>query len=159
MERETGYYTLRTGFAHGTVRSVNPAIETLLQFMQDATSITPTLIIGGDTVGIADDLMSLSIGTVIAPHETDQVEFLARCQQRSDVNVRVNMDARVFTRNDWPAIETEWRRVASLAATGRRTSIGTGVLPYDASPSLLEKLLRETGICDNSTAGLPEISE
>lgn len=121
--------------------TIGPALQQMLASLDCQPSQSPALIIGGDTLAIVDDLMSLAVASIIAPQETDQPAFISRCRIRHDMHVRVNMDSRVFAQNDWAPIEQEWRRAADLAESAANASVGTGVLPYDACPALVERLV------------------
>jgi uroporphyrinogen decarboxylase len=122
---------------------VQPALHAWLQALASTSHRPPTLIIGGDVARVAEHLESLPAAALIAPAETDQTVFVQRLTSRTDIALRINMSAGVFSGNDPAAVERELQRVAAIAAavpTHRRSRItlGTGVLGYDADPALVD---------------------
>ena len=120
--------------------AVRPALERMLERL-GAGGRRPILIIGGDASAIAEDLATLPTASLIAPRETNQPAFLSRCPPRDDRLVRVNMDSRVFAGDDFHAVEAEWRRARDIVSAYPHTSVGTGVLPFDANPETVRTLL------------------
>ena len=118
-----------------TFRQVElPPLQRLVRAAAEITNATVSCIIGGDTAPIIDDLMQTDARYVICPYETDQSLFMERMRAWPEVMVRINMDARVFTRMNETDLRAEADRVISLARARERVCIGTGVLPYEALP-------------------------
>ena len=91
-------------------------------------------VIGGDTFGILDDMLRTGTGYLICPFETDQAKFMKKMKAFPEVMVRINMDLRVFSAEDFDEIRREADRVIALAAGRQMVCIGTGALPYEALP-------------------------
>ncbi len=100
----------------------------------------PSCIIGGNSAPIAKGLLDTGPGYVIAPSETDQTAFLAIANAFPRVHVRVNMDARVLVKPDFGSAQSELTRVMAIAASRPNTSVGCGVVPYDADPAVIIRL-------------------
>ena len=122
--------------------AIHPALARMLSQFAQMADQPPTLIIGGDTLGLVDMLIHLPITGLIAPQETDQATFLEACATQPQVHVRVNMNSRVFLENKFQVIETEYARCRLLAESHPHASIGTGVLPYNANPEAIEMCIR-----------------
>ena len=98
----------------------------------------PALIIGGDTLAILPDMLTLGAGAIICPVETDQAAFLDRLPGDDGPMVRVNMDPAVFAAADPQRACTEAGRVASLIQDRPRCSLGSGILPLDAQAGTVQ---------------------
>lgn len=115
----------------------------LARMFQKARSIfgeDPPCIIGGDSAPVAAAFLSAGPGYVIAPSETDQAAFLEIAIHHPSIHTRVNMNASILLSNDWKSIEIDARRAASLADSRPNSSVGCGVVPYEASPTGLLKI-------------------
>jgi len=98
---------------------------------------SPPLILGGDTAGILEDLLRTGTGYVICPAETDREAFMEVMKEHPSVMVRMNTPARLFASNDREALRAELVHLAGLAGGRPATVLGSGVLPYDADPSMV----------------------
>lgn len=117
-----------------------PALNLLLRSAHRCSGAAVPCILGGNTAIIVDALLESGAGGLLCPAETDQQRFLLAARQRPEVHVRVNMQTQVFLGNDAAAALREARRALKLAALHPNASVGTGVLPYDANPDLVEKV-------------------
>jgi hypothetical protein len=96
-------------------------------------------IMGGDTLPILDSLLATGTGYVCCPAETDQRGFLDKMKSHPEVKVRINMDPRPITANDFDGIKNEVDRVIALAGDNTEICIGTGCLPFEADPRMVLK--------------------
>lgn len=117
---------------------VLPSLQELIAGIRSLTNESPPLISGGDTAGILEDLLSTGTEYVICPAETDRQAFMEIMRRHPSVTVRMNTPARLFASNDREALRTELEALAKLARGRPRSALGTGVLPYDADPSLVK---------------------
>ncbi len=100
-------------------------------------------VIGGDTTGILEDILSTGTGYVVCPFEApDQAAWLAITTSRPDVVVRINMDLRIVSAGPDEAILREVDRVLALADTRPNCVLGTGALPYETPPAHV-KLIKD----------------
>ncbi len=123
--------------------AVLPALRQMLRAIAEDAGRPAILIIGGNCLPIAQSLATLPVAQVIAPRQTDQGALLEIWRTRRDVTVRVNMNPAVFSAqvSDEAAIEQEWRRAQALAAGRDNTTVGTGVLAYDADPARVQRAI------------------
>jgi len=63
---------------------------------------------------------------------------MAIMKKYPSVTVRLNTPARLFASDDRKALRTELEYLAKLAAGRPATELGSGVLPYDADPSMVK---------------------
>jgi hypothetical protein len=101
------------------------------------TNESPPLILGGDTTSILEDLLRTGTEYVICPAETDREAFMEVMKKYPSVTVRLNTPARLFASDDREALRTELEHLARLAGGRPATVLGSGVLPYDADPSMV----------------------
>lgn len=102
----------------------------LRQLVQDASCI-----LGGNTVPILEDILSIGTRYVICPGETDQRAFMEIMRNHPQVMVRINMNPSVFCDPDPASALVEAERVMALAGDREKVCIGSGVLPPEAVPS------------------------
>ena len=98
---------------------------------------SPPLILGGDTARILEDLLSTGTEYVICPAETDREAFMEVMTKYPSVTVRLNTPARLFASDDRDALQGSLVSLAKLARGRPATVLGSGVLPYDADPSMV----------------------
>lgn len=94
----------------------------------------PPCIIGGDAAPIARDLMAAGPGYVIAPSETDQSAFVEAARKFPGIHVRINLPAAMLLNPDRSALESAAADAVRLARSRENTSLGCGVVPYEARP-------------------------
>ncbi|RPH35360.1 hypothetical protein EHM92_06300 [bacterium] len=116
---------------------VPPALCEMMAGVRNLTNETPPLILGGNTTGSLEDLLSTGTEYVICPAETDREAFMKIMKQHPRVTVRMNTPARLFASNDREALRADLEYMAKLAAERPATVLGSGVLPYDADPSMV----------------------
>ncbi|MHC4326378.1 MAG: hypothetical protein ACYSUX_19070 [Planctomycetota bacterium] len=64
---------------------------------------------------------------------------MEKMRDHPDVTVRINMDARAITANNFDDVEKEVDRVIALADNRPNVCIGTGCLPFEAEPEVVLK--------------------
>jgi uroporphyrinogen decarboxylase len=116
---------------------VFPALREMIAGVKSLTNESPPLILGGDTVGILEDLVETGTEYVICPAETDREAFMEVMKKYLSVTVRMNTPARLFASDDREALRAELEYLAKLAGGRPATVLGSGVLPYDADPSMV----------------------
>jgi uroporphyrinogen decarboxylase len=116
---------------------VFPALREMIAGVRSLTNESPPLILGGDTTGILEDLLMTGTEYVICPAETDRETFMEIMQNYPSVTVRLNTPARLFASDDREALRTELVHLVKLAGGRPATVLGSGVLPYDADPSMV----------------------
>jgi len=116
---------------------VLPALCEMIAGVRSLTNESPPLILGGDTAGILEDLLSTGTEYVICPAETDREAFMEVMKEHPSVTVRMNTPARLFASDDREALRAELVYLAKLAGGRPATVLGSGVLPYDADPSMV----------------------
>lgn len=118
-------------------------VPLLRRLFSEATEIfgeRPPCIIGGDAAPLARAFLESGPGYVIAPSETDQASFLATAAAHPEVHVRVNLPATLLATAGWDELEHSAVRTISLAASRANTSVGCGVVPFEADPAQLRRL-------------------
>jgi uroporphyrinogen decarboxylase len=110
-----------------------------------------SLIVGGDTVSVLDDLVATGADHLLCPAETDQALFMRKISVHPEPVVRINMSPGVFSGGDEEAAVAEARRVIHVGRERENVCIGSGVIPYDAVP---EVVCRVRDFVENQT-GLP----
>jgi uroporphyrinogen-III decarboxylase len=116
---------------------VYPALREMIAGVRSFTNESPPLILGGDTAGILKDLLRTGTEYVICPAETNREAFMGIMKQYPSVTVRMNTPARLFASDDREALRVELEYLAKLAGGRPATVLGSGVLPYDADPSMV----------------------
>lgn len=115
-------------------------VPLLRQLFETASGIfgeRPPCIIGGDAAPIARALLEAGPGYVIAPSETDQAEFLRVASAFPGTHVRVNMTATLLACGGVRDLERDALRATGLAAGRPDSSVGCGVVPFEADPETL----------------------
>jgi uroporphyrinogen decarboxylase len=116
---------------------VLPALREMMDGVRNLMHEAPPLILGGNTAGILEGLLSTGTGYVICPAETDREAFMEIMKKYPQVTVRMNTPARLFASNDREALRAEMESMAKIAGGRPATELGSGVLPYDADPSMV----------------------
>ena len=116
---------------------VLPALCEMMSGIRHITNEAPPLILGGNTAGILEDLLRTGTEYVICPAETDREAFMEIMKKHPQVTVRMNTPARLFASNDREALRADLEYMAKLAGGRPATVLGSGVLPYDADPSMV----------------------
>jgi len=116
-----------------------PALKAIMEQTSILVSHPVPCIMGGDTLPILDSLLATGTGYVCCPAETNQQGFMEKMRSHPQVRVRINMDPRPITANDFDAIKKEVDRVIALAGAGSNICIGTGCLPFEADPQMVLK--------------------
>lgn len=116
-----------------------PALKAIMQGTSVLVSHPVPCIMGGDTLPILDSLLATGTGYVCCPAETDQQGFMQKMKSHPEVKVRINMDPRPITANDFEGIRKEVDRVIALAGDSTDICIGTGCLPFEADPQMVLK--------------------
>ena len=116
---------------------VFPALCEMIAGVRRLTNESPPLILGGDTAGILEDLLRTGTEYVICPAETDREAFMEVMKKYPSVTVRMNTPAILFASDDREALRAELKYLTKLAGGRPATVLGSGVLPYDADPSMV----------------------
>ena len=116
---------------------VFPALCEMIAGARNLMHESPPLILGGDTVGILEDLLETGTEYVICPAETDRETFMEIMKKYPSVAVRMNTPAKLFASDDRAPLRAELEYLARLAGGRPATVLGSGVLPYDADPSMV----------------------
>jgi uroporphyrinogen decarboxylase len=111
-----------------------PALKETMERVAEVVGHRVPCIIGGDTEPILDDILSTGTGFVICPAETNQVKFMTKFGDRSDVNVRINMNPSIVVNGPNDEIIAEIDRIIKLANSRPNILLGTGAVPYETQP-------------------------
>ena len=120
-------------------RVVFPSLRFLVGESSPLTGEPPPLILGGDTARILPLLVATGTSYLICPAETNTRQFMDEAARHPSLSVRINVRPGLFAPGpEAPLLEA---LQAAVAAAGERprTSVGTGVLPYDAVPGRVLK--------------------
>ena len=117
---------------------VYPAFCEMMSACRNLMHESPPLILGGDTAGILDDLLKTGTEYVICPAETDREAFMETARNYPSVTVRLNTPARLFASDDREALRSAVESLGKIARGRPNTVLGSGVLPYDADPSMVK---------------------
>jgi len=116
---------------------VFPSLNAMFAGVRSIMNDAPPLILGGNTTGILVDLLQTGTEYVICPAETDRKAFMEIMKKYPSVTVRMNTPARLFASDDREALRVELVHLADVAGGRPLTVLGSGVLPYDADPSMV----------------------
>jgi len=117
-----------------------PALKFMLEETAKMVGHSMPCIIGGDTAPVLDSILETGSQYVICPSETNQLAFMEKMERHPDVMVRVNMDPGILVSGHLKQIHQEVDRVMSLAAGRENVCIGTGVLPYETDPNVVDEI-------------------
>lgn len=118
---------------------ISPSLKKLVKETKAITGKAASLIIGGDTYPILDDILATGAGFIICPSETEQESFMHVMGRHPEIGVRVNMSAAIIAGGTIEECREEAARVYDLAKGRKNAVLGTGVLPYETAP---EKVLQ-----------------
>ncbi|RKY73030.1 MAG: hypothetical protein DRQ24_03405 [Candidatus Latescibacterota bacterium] len=121
-----------------------PALKQTISRISATAGHRVPCIIGGDTLPILDDILATGTDYVICPAETDQVAFMRRIWDRTDVKVRINLDPNTVAYGSPEQIVSEVERILKLVEQRPNVSLGTGVVPYETPP---HNILLAKSIC------------
>jgi len=91
------------------------------------------LISGGDTFGIAADLIATGSSILVADSNTDQREYKALCD-KSGINLRANIESKIVEEGDRLQMEGAVKTLIDNCALGGRFIFGCGVVSYNTPP-------------------------
>ncbi len=111
-----------------------PALKAIMSQIGEVVGHPIPCIIGGDTAPICEAMLETGTGYLVCPFETDQVAFMRKVAQCTDVMIRVNCDLRIISSGTHEEIRAEADRVIRLIGDRPNTTLGTGALPYEADP-------------------------
>jgi uroporphyrinogen decarboxylase len=117
-----------------------PALTALIRGCNAIMGQAVSCVIGGDTAPVLEALLQTGVGYVICPSETDQHAFMETMKRFPDVMVRVNMNPEIISRGEMAAVKVEIDRVLDVAGVRKKVCIGTGVLPYETDPRVVEEI-------------------
>jgi len=121
---------------------VLPALHAALE----AAGGTAHLIIGGNTLAILTDLLTLPLAYMICPVETDQQAFLQAMPRNWPGLLRVNLNPAVFLPGQEARARGEVERVQTLCATRSDLNLCCGtLLPYDADQVTVRSIAKING--------------
>jgi uroporphyrinogen-III decarboxylase len=126
-----------------------PPLRWLLKEVGSLLGTVAPCIMGGDTTPILPDLLSTGTRYLIcpAPGETDQAAFMGAMRQHPEVTVRINMAPEITARGNWPEVQAEIDRIAALVRGRPNTCLGTGALPFETPPELVERIRSYAATC------------
>jgi uroporphyrinogen decarboxylase len=127
-----------------------PALKNTMERAAGVLGHPVPCVMGGDTGPILEAILETGTGYVICPIETDQVAFMKRVWDRTDVRVRVNTSGEVMVRGTWEEIRAEVDRIVRLTTGRDNVCLGTGALPYETPP---ENVLKVKAYCQELAAG------
>lgn len=119
-----------------------PALRKLLGASDRIFCEAAPCIIGGDAAPIAETFLETGPGWVIAPSETDQEAFMKTAMDFPGTHVRVNMPSSCLLESAQGKIFHAAQKAATLAHLRPNTSVGCGVVPFEAAPETV-LLLRD----------------
>ena len=118
-----------------------PALKAVMQRIGQVIGHPVPCIIGGNTEPILDAMLETGSSYVICPFETDQVAFMKKVWDRTDVRIRVNCDLELISRASWEEIRADADRVIDLVRGRENVCLGTGALPYETPPGNVLRLM------------------
>ncbi len=116
-----------------------PALQSIINRMAGIVGHAVPCIIGGNTAPILEHMLGTGTGYVICPIETDQEEFMRIMRAHPEVRVRANTDPAPFVHGPWDAVQAELDRLLNVVAGHPNVCLGSGALPYEARPELVER--------------------
>jgi uroporphyrinogen decarboxylase len=117
-----------------------PALRSTMERAAEILGHPVPCVMGGDTGPILDGILETGTGYVICPIETDQVAFMRKIWDRTEVRVRVNTSGEVMVRGTWDRIRAEVDRIVKLTSGRGNVCLGTGALPYETPPENVLKV-------------------
>ncbi len=127
----------------GLFRDVElPALTAVIRGAEKAVGHPVPCVIGGDTLPILDGMLETGTGYLICPCETDQPAFMEAMEPHPEVMVRVNTRPEIVSEGNLESVYAEVDRVMELACSREKSCIGTGALPYETDPAVVEAMAK-----------------
>jgi uroporphyrinogen-III decarboxylase len=117
-----------------------PLLKNMFSESKRIFNEAPPCVIGGDAAPIARAFLETGPGWVIAPSETDQEAFIKVAEAFPDVHVRINIPATSLLDKTMDRMLEETAKASALAQLRPNTSVGCGVVPYEADRESVLKL-------------------
>lgn len=124
-----------------------PSLHHVVQGAAPLLGEPPPLILGGDTLRILPLLIRTGTRYLICPAETDARRFMEEVARHGEVSVRINVSPGLFASGPVEPLDEALRAAVAVAGGRPRTSVGTGVLPYDAVP---DRVLRGKALVEGA---------
>ena len=102
------------------------------------------LVIGGDTRGMVDDMLTSGATTLLSDYNTP-LELYVQKARAKNIPVRANIDPKLMLTGNWEQVVKRVQEICAIAREYPKLIIGSGVVPYDTPP---ENLLRVKEIID-----------
>ncbi|KLU60664.1 uroporphyrinogen decarboxylase [Peptococcaceae bacterium CEB3] len=118
---------------------VLPRHKKLIEEIKDQGPGFVSLISGGDTTAIADDLVRTGSAILMADYNTDQLLFKQKAQE-ARVVLRASLDSKLMELGTEEQIEEQALRVLRTCAPGGRFIMGCGVVSYQTDPARILRL-------------------
>jgi uroporphyrinogen decarboxylase len=119
---------------------IHPTLQRLVAEAKRLFSTPVSLIVGGNTSTVVDDLVATGADHLLCPAETDQTVFMQRMRAYPGPEVRINMSPAVFSGENDEMAMAEASRAVALGQERPGTCVGSGVLAYDAVPEMVCKI-------------------
>jgi len=116
-----------------------PALKAIIEGAAAVVGHPVPCVMGGNTAPILEAILETGTGYVCCPAGTDQQLFMEKMRVHPDVMVRINMDPRPMTSENFEAVKKEVDRVLALANNREKVCIGTGCLPFETDPKVVLK--------------------
>jgi uroporphyrinogen decarboxylase len=113
---------------------ISPVLQRMVAETKLVCSGRISLIVGGKTSSVVEDLVAIGADQLLCPAETDQDVFMRKMEAYPEPEVRINMSPAFFSESDDKAALAEAARVVALCGRRQRSCVGSGVVPYDAIP-------------------------
>lgn len=114
-------------------RFAMPYERAIVQAICNAGGNAPSLVIGGDTTAVLNDIVSTGTRMVIADYNADFSAFLQTARLHK-LLLRGNIDPKLAASGQVAALLDQARRRQKLAQGYEGFVLGMGVLPYDTKP-------------------------
>ena len=103
------------------------------------------LVIGGDTRGIVDDMLTSGATTLLSDYNTPLGLYVQKAREKG-LPVRANIDPKLILSGDWPQIAARIQEIRTAAREYPKLIIGSGVVPYDTPPENLLRVKEMIGV-------------
>jgi len=123
-----------------------PWEKTVIDSIIQAGGKIPTLVIGGDTSVMLDDMISTGTGMIVCDYNAD-MQLFVKAAQNNHLRLRGNIDPKLVASGSVESILNQAKRRIQSASGYPEFVLGTGVLPYDTSAGNIDALsewLRES---------------
>lgn len=105
----------------------------VVQSIRQAGGLAPSLVIGGDTATLLEDILSTGTAMAIADYNADLPLYVGAAR-RKGLLLRGNIDPKLVAAGPVDAILRQADRAIQSASGYPGFVLGTGVLPYDTPP-------------------------